>query len=309
MVANRATAGTLCGVKLPTPPAPRLPAPATAPSSTPIAPAATPIAFVRAIVLAYEARGKSPDHALAQAQIAPQLLQDDSARITAWQMEQISDAAMQELDDEALGWFSRRLPWGSYGMLARASISSPTLQVALARWCRHHGLLADDIALHLTTQGDTATLAITEARDLGALREFCLVSVLRNAHGLACWMVDSRIPLIAAEFAFDAPPHADTYAVLFRSPVTFHAPRTAIHFDARYLHLPLRRDEQALRQMLQHALPLTVLHYRRDRLLVQRVRQLLAAPCPASPPTPCRSTVPNPWPRCCMYRHAHCTGN
>ena len=133
------------------------------------APAATPIAFVRAIALAYERRGLSPHRALAQAQIAPQLLQDDSARITAWQMEQISDAAMQELDDEALGWFNRRLPWGSYGMLARASISSPTLQVALARWCRHHGLLADDIALHLTTQGETATLAITEARDLGAL--------------------------------------------------------------------------------------------------------------------------------------------
>ncbi|MFN9727949.1 AraC family transcriptional regulator [Acidovorax sp.] len=271
MVANRATAGTLCDVTPPTPFA----APQAPPTTTP---AATPIAFVRAIVLAYTQRGLSPAHALAQAQIAPPLLHDDHARITAWQMEQISDAAMQELDDEALGWFSRRLPWGSYGMLARASISSPTLQVALARWCRHHGLLVDDIALRLSTQGDTATLAITEARDLGALREFCLVSVLRNAHGLACWLVDSRIPLIAAEFAFAAPPHADAYAVLFRSPTTFSAPRTALHFDARYLPLPLRRDEPALRQMLQHALPLTVLHYRRDRLLVQRVRQLLAAP-------------------------------
>ncbi|CAN7416227.1 AraC family transcriptional regulator [Acidovorax sp. LjRoot117] len=241
------------------------------------APAVTPIAFVRAIVLAYEQRGLRPDQALAQAQIAPQLLHDDQARITAWQMERISDAAMQELDDEALGWFSRRLPWGSYGMLARASISSPHLGVALARWCRHHGLLADDIALHLTTEGDTATLRITVARDLGALREFCLVSVLRNAHGLACWLVDSRIPLTAAEFAFAAPPHADAYAVLFRGPVAFGAAQTAIHFDARYLSLPLRRDEAALRQMLQHALPLTVLQYRRDRLLVQRVRQLLGA--------------------------------
>eukprot|EP01035_Chromulina_nebulosa_P010029 gene10029-13512_t len=129
MVANRATAGTLGGVKPPAPITRSLPAPATGPASTPGAPAATPIAFVRAIVLAYERRGMRPDHALAQAQIAPQLLQDDSAHITAWQMEQISDAAMQELDDEALGWFSRRLPWGSYGMLARASISSPTLQV------------------------------------------------------------------------------------------------------------------------------------------------------------------------------------
>ena len=43
----------------------------------------------------------------------------------------------------------------------------------------------------------------------------------------------------------------------------------------RYLALPLRRDEQALRQMLQRALPLLVLQYRRDRLLVEQVRRAL----------------------------------
>ena len=48
-------------------------------------------------------------------------------------------------------------------------------------------------------------------------------------------------------------------------------------FDARYLALPLLRDESVRQQRLQHALPLTVLQYRRDRLLVQRVRQALAA--------------------------------
>jgi hypothetical protein len=52
---------------------------------------------------------------------------------------------MQELDDEALGWFSRRLPWGSYGMLCRASLTSPDLGVAIKRWCRHHRLLTEDI--------------------------------------------------------------------------------------------------------------------------------------------------------------------
>ena len=248
------------------------------PYSAPRAPAATPIAFVRAIALAYTRRGLSPDRALAQAQIAPQLLQDDQARITAWQMEQVSGAAMRELDDEALGWFNRRLPWGSYGMLARASISAPHLGVALSRWCRHHRLIANDITLTLSVQGDLAEIAIIEHHDLGSLREFCLVSVLRNIHGLACWYVDSRIPLLSAQFGFAAPAHAEVYGVLFRAPVTFSAARTAITFDARYLALPLRRDEAALRQMLQHALPLTVLQYRRDRLLVQRVRQLLGTP-------------------------------
>ena len=240
-------------------------------------PAVTPIAFVNAIVAAYTRRDKNPAHALALAQIAPASLANPSSRISAAQMERISDAAMQELDDEALGWFSRRLPWGSYGMLARASLSAPTLGLALQRWCRHHGLIADDITLQLTVASDTATLSITENRDLGALREFCLVSVLRNVLGVACWLVDSRIALQGAQFPFVAPAHSAVYGVLFSGPTTFEAASAGLRFDARYLALPLRRDENALRQMLQRALPLTVLQYRRDRLLVQRVRQILSA--------------------------------
>ncbi len=240
--------------------------------------AATPMAFVQAIVTAYRQRGLSPAQALEQAQIPPERVADAAARITAAQMETLSGAAMQELDDEALGWFGRALPWGSYGMLARASLSAPTLGVALKRWCRHHHLLADDITLSLQATGDTASITIDEHRPLGAggvLREFCLVSVLRNIHGLACWFIDSRIPLLGASFPFAAPAHAGAYAVLFDGPTQFEADQTAIRFDARYLALPIQRDEAAMNQMLQRALPLTVHAYRRDRLLVQRVRQVL----------------------------------
>lgn len=240
-------------------------------------PCITPIAFVHAIVRAYEDAGRTPDAALTKAQITPALLSEPGARISAMQMELISGAAMQELDDEGLGWFSRRLPWGSYGLLARASLTAPTLGVALKRWCRHHGLLTGDITLTLAESGNLATLSLTEHRDLGALREFCLVSVLRNVLGLACWLVDSRIPLKGARFPFEPPAHAQVYPVLFSGPTEFEAPQACIRFDARYLGLPLRRDETALQHMLQRALPLTVLHYRRDCLLVQRVRQTLRA--------------------------------
>ena len=230
---------------------------------------------------AYERRGMDPAGALAQAQIAPSSLLDVAFRISARQMERISGAAMQELDDEALGAFSRRLPWGSYGMLARASLSAPNLGMALRRWCRHHALLTDDVHLKLVSSGDSAAITIAERADLGHLgqgaREFCLVHVLRNIHGLACWYIDSRIPLQGARFPFAAPPHADAYALMFPGPLRFDAAQAEIRFDARYLALPLRRDEKALQQMLQRALPLTVLQYRRDRLLVQQVRQALTA--------------------------------
>ena len=192
-------------------------------------------------------------------------------------MEIVSGTAMQELDDEALGWFSRRLPWGSYGMLCRASLTSSNLGIAIKRWCRHHRLLTEDILLNLSTSRNVATLSIEVRRELGPMQEFCLVSSLRYLLGYTCWAIDSRIALLETQLPFPPPAHQDIYTVLFPGgPVRFNADKTSISFDARYLALPLQRDERALRQMLQRALPLTVLQYRRDRLLVRRVQKLLS---------------------------------
>ena len=236
------------------------------------------MAFVQAVIRGYERYGADPSEALRRAQIAPSLLNRPEARITATQFEALCSTAMQQLDDEALGWFSRRLPWGSYGLLCRASLGAPNLGVAIKRWCRHHRLLTDDIVLSLTDDGQRATLAIAEHRELGALREFCLLTSLRYLHGYACWAVDSRITLREVSFPFAAPAHAAVYPLLFPGTPRFGTPQAGFSFDAHYLALPLRRDERALRSMLQHALPLTVLQYRRDRLLVQRVRERLQDP-------------------------------
>jgi AraC-like DNA-binding protein len=240
--------------------------------------AATPVAFVEAVLRAFEKYDVDPTMALQEAQIAPSLLHRPQACVTARQFESLCHTAMHQLDDEALGWFSRRLPWGSYGLLCRASLGAPTLGVALKRWCRHHALLTNDITLCLEIDGAQATLCVDEHADLGAAREFCLLTSLRYLHGFACWAVDSRIALRHVDFPVAAPPHAGVYPLLFPGPVRFGATRAGFSLDAHELDLPLCRDEPALRAMLQHALPLTVLQYRRDqhdRLLVQRVRELL----------------------------------
>jgi len=229
-------------------------------------------------LLAFERYRASPAEVLREAQITPAMLREPDTRITARQMEIVSEGAMRQLDDEALGWFSRKLPWGTLGMLCRASLPSPNLEVALRRWCRHHRLLVDDVtlALEVDRARGRATLSVREHRDLGAMREFCLVSLLRYVHGYACWAVDSRISLHEAGFPFPRPRHGAVFPLLFPGPVAFEAGDAHLTFDARYLALPQRRDDAALRAMLEHALPLTVLQYRRDRLLVARVRRFLS---------------------------------
>ncbi|HRO61337.1 MAG TPA: AraC family transcriptional regulator, partial [Burkholderiaceae bacterium] len=239
--------------------------------------AATPIAFVKAVMLAFDKYGADPSQALNEAQIAPASLRQPDARVTASQFEALCSTAMQQLDDEALGWFSRRLPWGSYGMLCRASLTAPDLGVAMRRWCRHHRLLTDDIVFDFAVEGELATLSIEEKRPLGAMREFCLVTSLRYVHGYACWLIDSRMPLVEVAFPFERPPWGSVHGLLFPGPVRFDASRASLSFAAQYLSLSPRRDERALRTMLQRALPLTVLQYRRDRILASRVRRLLSA--------------------------------
>jgi AraC-like DNA-binding protein len=244
------------------------------------------MAFARAVALAYRIRGGDPSNALASAGIDPNALDDPHARLTSLPFERLCTHAMRELDDEALGWFARRLPWGSYGMLARASLTAPHLGLALARWCRHHRLLTDDVLLTLQGDGALASLTLHERRapgselpdptDRATVRELAHVSLLRNALGLASWWIDSRIALREVALAYGAPLHADAYAVLFPgAQVSFDAAHTHLVFDASYLEQPLRRDEEALRALLQRAVRLMVQPYRHDRLLVERARAWL----------------------------------
>ncbi|MBR0855525.1 AraC family transcriptional regulator [Bradyrhizobium liaoningense] len=237
--------------------------------------AVTPAAFVRGVVAAYARYGRNPAGALGKGQVPDDVVTSADGRVTAAQFEALAGHAMRELDDEALGWFTRRLPWGTYGMLCRASITAPNLEVALKRWCRHHRLLTEDVLFELAIGEETAVISIREQHDIGALREFCLVTLLRYVLGFSCWAVDSAIALRAAEFPFPEPQHVSVYPTIFCKSVGFDADRAGIVFDKHYLSLPLTRSAADLDSMLKGALRLTVLPYRRDRLLVERVRRVL----------------------------------
>ena len=140
------------------------------PRDTPTA-AQTPIAFVQAIVAAYTARGLDAADALHKARIAPTDLALPAARVSPAQFERLCAAAMHELDDEAPGWFSRPLPWGSYGMLARASHGASTLGVALNEHgmpeLNPHSMQVGDLPVYLAGDANNQHPLLHEAVDEG----------------------------------------------------------------------------------------------------------------------------------------------
>lgn len=235
----------------------------------------TPIVFVKYILAVYESRNMNPEPALQKAQITSYNLKKSTAYISAHQFEKLSSYAMQELDDEGLGWFQRRLPWGSYGMLARASMTSATLGLAIARWCRHHNILVRELQLDIRQNMNLTRLRFAERYKLTFAREFAFLTLMRNLYGLSCWLVDSQITLQEVRLPFSAPDYKDLFVRLFPGPVTFNAPVAELRFDPAYLQMRLRRNGADVDRMLKRALPIIIWPYRPDRLLALQVRSLL----------------------------------
>jgi AraC-like DNA-binding protein len=106
------------------------------------------------------------------------------------------------------------------------------------------------------------------------MREFCLITSVRFVIGYACWLIDSRIALDETAFAFDAPLHSDVYPLLFSTgPVRFSSDWTSLRCA---LSEPCATARRAVDDCDAEApAALTVLKYRRDRLLAQRARERL----------------------------------
>ena len=162
------------------------------------------------------------------------------------------------LDDEALGWFSRRLPWGSYGMLARLHQRA---QPGWRQMVPPPRPLTDDIALATAGAGKHGVDHRHRAQRTG-----CRCASFAWSR---CWLEHPRAGLLVGGFAHrpagDAVPLRRATAMpgpmpccSLAPPGSAAGPPISASTPSTWTY-PLRRDERALRQMLQHALPLTVL--------------------------------------------------
>ena len=96
-------------------------------------------------------------------------------------------------------------------------------------------------------------------------------------HGLSCWLVRRRIPLLTVDFACAEPSESAAYGQFFGAPTGFDQPISALSFDARHLRLPITRSAADLRGFLRGAPANILTGYSHDAQLVGQVTALLRA--------------------------------
>ncbi len=232
------------------------------------------IALVHGMLSAIQARGEAVDAYLIGADIAPELLQQASARVTAEQYIALFQLLIDTRNDEALGFLSRPLKRGSFALIAREGIGAPTLEVALRRMARTFALLQDDVILKPVRNGDEAGIELRLSEPSRARPEFLHNLLLRVTWRLLAWMIDARLPVTTFDFAFERPDYFDSYTKVFPAPSRFDCPRSALWFDAGQLARNVRRDQESLRKFLMTAVA-NVIVPRRDEGVTHAVRSQL----------------------------------
>src|SRR5271156_518042 len=166
------------------------------------------ICFVAAALQGVRARDLNADELLANVGLSSSLLQVPQARVSAKHYGALWRTIALALDDEFFGQDSRRMKAGSFAMLCHSVLGCKNLGHALERSLRFYGLILDDIAGSLVREGREARIVL-EARPAGLpCRPFGHEVLLLLLHGVACWLVRRRIPILFAEFAYPAPAHS-----------------------------------------------------------------------------------------------------
>jgi hypothetical protein len=217
-------------------------------------PVTIPIAFVQGMLSGVRARGAEAavciDTALEDAGIAPALLHEVGARITAEQYVALFALLMQRMDDEALGFLTRRLRCGSFALMTRSTLGARTFEVALRRVAHTFEPAAGRPVAGAAARRPARGLRAAAEQPAGHAPELPARADAAGVLAPLAWLHGGRLVARRFDFGFELPPYADGYAKVFPGPLQFGQPLSAVWFDASALDTPVHRDAQEMQAFL-----------------------------------------------------------
>ena len=208
------------------------------------------------------------------ADVTPQMLADDDARITAAQFcVAWSEAHRLTCDRQLALRLAAATPAGAFGIVEYVCRAAPTVGEALRQWVRYLNLLDDAVTVGLAIEGDRALLRIDRESEAPAptSHELCWALVTRRAREL------STVPfrILAVEFTHHAPDDLAAYRAWFDAPVRFGADATQLVLPRAALDASLVSSDPALLGILTRAADELARQTPTDPLLTTQVKRVL----------------------------------
>jgi AraC-like DNA-binding protein len=208
--------------------------------------------FARAVLRNAVAIGLDPMELLRKNRISPRLLLEEGARISIERYADLQVSTMLAMQDESLGYSSRRLPIGTWSMMCHAVIGCETLGQALNRYCRFFQLFDSSPWPGFIEEADAVQLRL-QAHGATALEPWPVELMLFNAHRFGSWLVQEHLPIQAVNLSYPPAARPEDYRHMFlANPVHFEAEHCELVFSANLMEKRITQSEQGLRHYLRH---------------------------------------------------------
>jgi AraC-like DNA-binding protein len=234
------------------------------------------IYFVHSALEPVLERGLDAGALLREAGLGPAVLQSPQGRVTAQSFSALWLGVARLLDDELFGQDSRRMKVGSFAMMCQTLVHCDTLGSALRCMTRFFNLLLDDFHCSLESDARHAHLVIRD-RSGRPPKVFGYETLLMLQHGVACWLVGRRIPILRAAFAYPEPSRSAEYQRMYSERLSFDQDATALTFELACLDLPVVQDQRTVRAFVREAPANIVLKYKNSTGLAAQIRRRLRA--------------------------------
>jgi AraC-like DNA-binding protein len=208
--------------------------------------------FARAVLRNAVAIGLDPMQLLRKNRVSPRLLLEEDARISIERFADLQVSTMLAMNDEALGYTSRRLPIGTWSMMCHAVIGCETLGQALNRYCRFFPLFEATPFPAFLEETEQVRLRLQQDRQTPP-RPYPVELMLFNAHRFGSWLVQEHLPLQAVNLAYPPAARPEDYRHMFlANPVHFDVDHCELVFSATLMDKRISQTEQSLRHYLRH---------------------------------------------------------
>ena len=167
-------------------------------------------------------RGVAAEPLLAQAGIAPALLGQPRARVSAQQYGALWNAIARTLDDEFFGQDRHPMRSGSFIAMSQAALSARDGLHAMARAVNFMHCVLDDLHAELDANPQRVRLRFVHRNNGATPAMFTYATYFIIVYGLTCWLIGRRIPLLHASFRCDTPPADHEYPSMFCDDMRFN---------------------------------------------------------------------------------------
>ena len=209
--------------------------------------------FARAVLKNTVDHGLDPIALLRKNRISPRLLLEDDARISVERFADLQVSTMLAMEDESLGYASRRAPIGGWSMMCYAVIGSATLGQALSRYCRFYQLFESGLYPALHIDGDTTRLELKVIEPSVGQDTYYSELFLCNSQRFCNWLVQEQLPLMRVDLGSKPVAQLEEYHQVFMGNAVYFGQESAgLTFASALLDRPLKQNEASLRHFLRH---------------------------------------------------------